>query len=69
MADGPPEAELALLLAGTRHRREAAAGRIRVLAAAMDEFAFAAVLADQRMLLLAGTRLAAVAHDVLPPGF
>jgi Uncharacterised nucleotidyltransferase len=69
VADGPPEAELALLLAGTRHRREADAGRIRLLAAGMDEFAFAAVLAEQRMLLLAGTRLAAVAHDVLPPGF
>jgi hypothetical protein len=40
-----------------------------LLAAGMAEFAFAAVLADQRMLLLAGARLAAVAHDVLPPGF
>lgn len=69
MADRAPQAELALLLAGTRDRREAAAGRIRALAAAMDESAFAAVLADQRMLLLAATRLAAVAHDVLPPGF
>jgi putative nucleotidyltransferase-like protein len=52
-----PEVELALLLIGTRRRRERAAGRIAELAARVDQDALAAVLTEQRVLVLAGTRL------------
>jgi putative nucleotidyltransferase-like protein len=52
-----PEVELALLLVGTRRRRESGADRIAELAATVDQDALAAVLTKQRVLLLAGTRL------------
>jgi hypothetical protein len=69
VADPTPEAELALLLAGTGTRRERARARIAELAERIDEDAFAAFLADQRMLLLAGTRLAEVAPHALSEEF
>lgn len=52
-----PEAELALLLVGTRRRREGAAARITELAATVDQDDLAAVITRQRVLLLAGSRL------------
>jgi hypothetical protein len=56
--EGPsPEAELTLLLAGGRGRRERARERIAELAAVADETALAAFLLRQRLLLLVGTRL------------
>jgi hypothetical protein len=53
----PPEAELALLLCGTRARRERAAARIVERAGVADDAALAAVLREQRVLLLAVSRL------------
>lgn len=52
-----PEAELALLLIGTRHRRERLARRITELAVTVDQDALAAVLTEQRVFLLGATRL------------
>jgi hypothetical protein len=63
------EAELALLLAGTRARRVGASARIAQLAAVVDEMDFAGFLVDQRMLLLAGTRLFEVAPTALSDDF
>ena len=62
-----PEAELALLLAGTRDRRELSATRIAELAAVIDESALTAFLASQRLTLLAGTRLRELAPEALSP--
>jgi hypothetical protein len=56
-------------LAGTRARRERSADRIRALAADMDERAFVDFLVDQRLLLLAGTRLAELAPKALSEDF
>jgi Uncharacterised nucleotidyltransferase len=64
-----PEAELGLLLAGTRSRREAASARIAQLADRVDEAALVEFLADQRLLLLAGTRLAELAPHALSANF
>jgi len=69
VADTTPEAELALLLAGTASRRERSGARIAELAERIDEDAFVAFLADQRMLLLAGTRLAELAPHALSEEF
>jgi hypothetical protein len=65
----PPEAELALLLAGTRGRRDRARARIAELAEQIDEDAFVAFLADQRMLLLGATRLAELVPRALSERF
>jgi hypothetical protein len=56
-----PEAELTLLLIGTRARRERVAGRIAELAVAVDQTALEAALARQRLRPLAGARLLGVA--------
>jgi hypothetical protein len=69
VADPTPEAELALLLAGTRTRRQRAGARIAELAERIDEDAFVAFLVDQRMLLLAATRLAELAPHALSEEF
>jgi hypothetical protein len=69
MAELAAEAELALLLAGTRARREEASARIAALAARIDEAVFAAFLIDQRILLLAGTRLSELAPEALSDDF
>lgn len=67
--DTSAEGELALLLAGTRARREAASARIVSLAARVDEAAFAAFLVEQRMLLLIGSRLLELAPLALSDDF
>ena len=54
---GPQEAELALLLAGSRARRERLATRIADLADRTDERALLSFLGVQRIALLGGTRL------------
>jgi hypothetical protein len=52
-----PEAELALLLIGTRARRQRVGGRIADLAAGVDQQALGAALARQRVRSLVGARL------------
>jgi len=64
-----PEAELALLLIGTKVRREANAGRIARLAATVDQTALVDVLLRQRVLPLAGGRLLRLAPDVVAEPF
>ena len=64
-----PEAELALLLVGTNVRREANAGRIAQLAAAVDQNALADVLLRHRVLPLAGGRLLRLVPDVVAKPF
>jgi hypothetical protein len=64
-----PEAELALLLIGTRHRRERLAGRITELAVTVDQDALAAVLTEQRVFLLGATRLVQSEPDAVGTRF
>jgi hypothetical protein len=64
-----PEAELALLLVGTRDRREANAGRLVGLAAAVDQEALAKMLIEQRVLPLAGGRLVRLAPALVTESF
>ena len=59
-----PEAELAVLLMGTRQRRERAVERIATLLASVDQDAFAQNLIRQRIFPLAGSRLV----EVIPAG-
>ncbi len=63
--DENPEAELALLLAGTRGRREGHAERIRTLAGAASPDRLVTELAGQRMLPLLGARLLEYAREGL----
>ena len=64
-----PEAELAVLLMGTRLRREGAGDRIAALAASVDQDAFAYDLTRQRVLPLAGSRLVEVSPGALTAAF
>jgi hypothetical protein len=67
--DLPPEAELSLLLAGTRARRASASDRIARLAARIDESRFSAFLRDQRTLLLVANRLIEAIPSALSDDF
>jgi hypothetical protein len=64
-----PEDELALLLVGTRLRREANTARLARLAATVDQDALANVLIEQRVLPLAGGRLVQLAPAVVTESF
>jgi hypothetical protein len=64
-----PEAELALLLIGTRLKREADVGGLAGLAGAVDQEALANVLIGQRVLPLAGGRFIRLAQAVVTEGF
>jgi hypothetical protein len=63
----PPEAELALLLAGTAARRSERADRIRELAATVDYRELENFLRRQRLFALVGTRVQEVSDP--PPDF
>ena len=64
-----PEVELALLLVGTRLRRDANVGRLARLAEAADQAALANLLIEQRVLPLAGGRLVRLAPGVVTESF
>ena len=64
-----PEAELALLLVGTRLRRDANLDRLARLAAAVDQEALANVLIGQRVFPLAGGRFVRLAPAVVTVSF
>jgi hypothetical protein len=63
-----PNAELALLLAGTERRRHQARGRILELATAGDPLSLATYLGERRLLALVGSRLLEMVPDA-PPNF
>jgi len=66
---GPREAELALLLAGSRSRRELLAARIAELAHRTDEPVLLAFLRAQRITLLGATRLRELVPDAVSQEF
>jgi Uncharacterised nucleotidyltransferase len=68
-ANPPVEWELAVGLVATRERRTSRAAGLRELARAADEERLLRLLAGQRVLALAGTRLLELAPDAVSPAF